>query len=190
MPRVNWGIDAEVIDEFDRDAQFTPYTGPQPPVNMVYCFTIKNLKHVAGTDKKYPQLRAGLTLEPRNNDEAKYGGYFIMKFMTIAPPKDGKQGTGFQYIPFLDALGVSSVDFTTKTQTDEDGNVKRIGPWRNEGDTLILARIEMKADQNGEPRVEVTWVGDASNVVFEDIDEAEEAEEFDEDELYDDEDED
>lgn len=189
MPKVNWGIDDDVIDSFDRDAQFKPYTGALPPTNMVYCFSIKTLKHVAGANGKWPQLRAGLSLEPRNQEEAKYEGYFIMRFMTIAPPTADKKGTGFQYIPFLDALGVSATDFTQRTITDEDGNVKRIGKWKNEGNTLILCRLENGADQNGAYRVDAGWVGDASEVIFEEYDsEVTEDGEFDDDELYDDED--
>jgi len=185
MPRANWGVTTEDIDNFDRDAQFKPYAGPKPPTGVVYCFSIVKLTHhAAPSPGKFPQMRAGLVLEPRTEDERKYKGFYITKFMSIAPdrPSEGKKGTGFQYVPFLDALGVSSNDFTEKTLVDEDGAIKRIGPWRNEGDTLILAQLvngtrDRKNEETGRvetvPTIEVGWVGEASGVVFEITDDAE-----------------
>jgi hypothetical protein len=199
MPRVNWGITQNDIDQFDREAQaqYAPYTGIDPPAGKVFCFTLKSLKHVDGTEPskgqegKWPQLRAGLSLEPRNQAEADYEGYFIMHFMTIAPAVNGKKGTAFQYVPFLDALGVTEQDFMKRTHTDEDGKVTKIGPWINEGDTLILARLKMGADfKTGAPRLEVDWVGEASGVTFEEYESVvpteDDAEDFDDADLYDD----
>ena len=170
MPRADWGIDESVIDDFDRSAQFTPYTGPTPPVPATYCFTVSSLKMAPAANSKHPQLRIGLTLEPRNQTEAKYAGYWIMKFAVVAPPNSGSKGTAFQYVPFLDALGVTSKDFVRRTILDEQGNVRKIGSWVNGGDTLVLCQIKMGADQNGSPRVEADWIGSAADVEFEEYD--------------------
>jgi len=153
MPRANWGVNASDVDDFDRDSQYKPYDGPVPP-NAVYLWRIKVLKYVAGARDKFPQLRIGIELVPRGEyDERRYKGYFTMMF---APISDRTQ---FRYVPFLDAIGVTATDFTRKTITDEEGNIKRIGPWRNDGQTLIKAELKDEADQNGNPRKGIGWVG-------------------------------
>lgn len=172
MPRVNWGIDAEVIDEFDRESQFSPYTGPIPP-NGVYQWRIKVLKSAAGTGEKFPQLRVGLELVPRNKDENKYRakgqGYFVMKFLSISPDN------AWVYTPFCDAIGVKGKEFTRGTITDEEGNVKKIGNWRHDGKTLVLGQLEDKLDNNNNPIKTVGWVGaveDSAEELEDDEDEA------------------
>ena len=152
MPRVNWGVGKEVIDEYDRDSQFTPYRGKTPP-NGVYKFKVKTLKSAAGTKTKNPRLTAGLELVPRDADEKPFKGYYIPKFMAIADTN------GFQWIPFLDAIGVSSAEFLRGTVTDEDGNVRKIGNWKMDGTTEILAQLADGTDQNDNPRKEIKWVG-------------------------------
>lgn len=155
MPRVRWGIEAGDVDDFDRESQYAPYQGPIPP-NAVYQWKVKQLKSVAGSRDKYPQLRIGLELEPRKGrDENKYRGYFVMVFLPIT------QKTNFRYAPFLDAIGVSGREFTNGTITDEEGNVKKIGRWRNDGKTLILGQLVERADENGALRKEVAWMGSA-----------------------------
>lgn len=153
MPRANWGVESSDVDSFDRDSQYAPYTGPVPP-SAVYQWKVKVLKHMAGTREKLPQLRVGLELVPRAEyDERKFKGYFAMAFLPIG------EKTGFRYVPFLDALGVSGADFTRKTITDEEGNIKRIGQWRNDGDTVILAELKDEVDQNDNPRKGIGWIG-------------------------------
>lgn len=154
MPKVSWGVGAADIDNFDRDSQYAPYDGPIPP-NGVYQFLVKVLKHTAGTREKNPQLRVGLELVPRNGrkDERKLKGYFIMAFL----PVTGK--TAFRYVPFLDAIGVSGREFERGTITDEEGNVKKIGRWRNTGEEIIKAELRDSVDQNGAPRKEIGWMG-------------------------------
>ena len=152
MPLVNWGINSEVVDDWDRESQFQPYKGPVPP-NGVYQWCVKILKFAAGTRDKLPQLRIGLSLVPRGADEKKYKDYFIMMFPPIA------DNTEFRYVPFLDAIGVSGKEFTRGTRTDEEGNIRKIGRWVNDGKTLILAQLQDGVDQNNNPRKEITWVG-------------------------------
>lgn len=138
MPKVNWGINAETIDNFDRDSQFKPYDGPLPPDRAVFQFRVKQVKYIAGTREKNPQLRAGLELVPRrsNPDDRRYKGYYITAFMAITERNE------FAYVPFLDALGVSATDFTNRTISNEQGDIKRIGRWQNDGKTLIRAQIK------------------------------------------------
>lgn len=172
MPRARWGIRAGDVDDFDRDSQYSPYTGPTPP-NAVYEWLVKVLKYIPGTRDKHPQLRVGLELVPRedNRDERQYAGYFCMAFLPIT------EKTAFRYVPFLDAIGVSGREFIERTVTDEDGNIKKIGAWRNDGKEIILAQLADGVDQNGNTRKEITWFGAASD------DEAEEDEEYDDEEI-------
>lgn len=154
MPKVNWGVRAADIDNFDRDSQYAPYDGPIPP-NGVYQFKIKVLKSIAGTREKNPQLRVGLELVPRKSrkNERAMQGYFIMAFLPVT------ERTQFRYVPFLDAIGVSGREFERGTITDEEGNVKKIGRWRNNGDEIIKAEIKDDTDQNGNPRKDIGWMG-------------------------------
>lgn len=174
MPKVNWGVRAADIDNFDRDSQYAPYDGPVPP-NGVYQWKVKVLKSVAGTREKNPQLRVGLELVPRKADpsEKRMKGYFIMAFLPIMDK------TQFRYVPFLDALGVSGREFERGTITDEEGNVKKIGRWRNGGDTLIKAELKDGTDQSGNPRKDIGWMGALT-------DEPDDDEDFDEDDEQDD----
>lgn len=143
MPRVKWGINSGVIDDFDRESQYKLYTGPIPP-NGVYEWRISTLKFVAGTKDKFPQLRVGLELVPRRGrkEERAYKGYFVMAFLPIA------ENTQFRYVPFLDAIGVSGHEFINGTITDEDGNIRKIGRWKNSGEEMIAAQLIEKPDQN------------------------------------------
>lgn len=180
MPKVRWGINARTVDEtFDRESQFKPYDGPTP-TNGVYQFQVKVLKSVAGTREKLPQLRIGLELVPRSGrkDERRYAGYFIMVFAPISDK------TAFRYVPFLDAIGVSVRDFADRTNVDEDGNIKSIGKWRNDGKTLVAAELRDGTDDKGNSRKEVGWIGELN----EDADTDDDEEDYDEEE-YDDEEE-
>lgn len=149
MPRARWNISASDVDDFDRESQFKLYKGPIPP-NSAFLFRIKVLKFVSGTREKHPQLRIGLELVPRRgHDEKKYAGYFIMAFRAITPKSN------MFYVPFLDAIGVSGADFADRTITDEEGNVRRIGRWKNDGKQLIYAQLKDGQDQDGNTRQEV-----------------------------------
>lgn len=170
MPRVNWGVSASDVDSYDRDSQYKPYAGPIP-TNGVYQWQVKKLQHVAGTREKNPQLRIGLELVPRNKAEKKFAGYFILVF---APVTEKSQ---FRYVPFLDAIGVTANEFSRGTVTDEEGNIKKIGKWRNTGNALILGQLADDTDQNGAPRKKIGWIGG-----LEDLEEkSEEDDEFDDD---------
>lgn len=149
MPRANWGIDASDVDDFDRDSVYKPYTGPVPP-DAVYLFLIKKLQFVAADRKKLPQLRVGLELVPREDaDEERYDGYFIMDFLHISDK------TKFRYVPFLDAIGVSGKEFTTRTVTKEGGEIVKIGAWRNTGEEYIYAQLTTGTDQDGNSKKEI-----------------------------------
>jgi hypothetical protein len=169
MPKVNWGISAGDVDDFDREAQYKPYDGPVP-VNGVYRFKVKKLQFVAATGAKLPQLRIGLEIAPRAKAEKQYEGYYIMLF----PPVSNR--TQFRYVPFLDAIGVSGREFETGTITDEDGNIKKIGRWRFTGDVFIKGEIKDDTDQHGNPRKDIGWMG---------VDTGEAVEEEEDDEDYD-----
>jgi len=193
VPTVDWGLSKGVIDNYDRDSGYKPYTGKLPD-NAVYQWQITKVVYVAGVESKNkkhkpsknPQLRVSLVLVPRDKAEKKFKGYRQTKFMVIADT------TPFQYVPFLDAIGVTEADFKRRTKTDEEGNVKSIGPWRNDGKTLILGQLQDNRGENADkyPK-EVGWVGALDEEPETDEDEDEdEYEEDDEDEENDEEEED
>lgn len=184
MPTVDWGISKAVIDDYDRESAYKPYTGKLPE-NGVYQWKIVKCQSVAGTKKKNPQLRVSLRLEPRDKSEKKFSGYSMMKFMVIADT------TPFQYVPFLDAIGVTEADFRKRTMTDEEGNVKKIGPWKNDGKTLILGQLQdSRGEQADKYPKEIGWVGALDELPDdEDEDEDDYDEDEDEDEEEDEEDE-
>ena len=142
MPKARWGISASVVEDFDRASQFTPYAGPIPP-NGVYEWLITQLKYVPETSEKCAQMRLGLELAPRvdRKGESKYDGYSIMVFMPVT------EKSAFRYVPFLDAIGVSGRDFETRTIVDNDGNIKSIGKWRQDGEQYVAAELR---DNKGE----------------------------------------
>lgn len=175
MPRANWGVSSREMDDFDREKQFKPYTGPVPPL-AVYCWRIKVLRYFPATKDKHPQLRIGLELYPRNKNEKRYAGYFLMDFAPVAPKSQ------FRYVPFLDAIGVSTREFETRTIVDTEGNIQKIGKWRNDGDALILAQVKEGQDEKGQARREIGWYGALEE-------EPEEEEEYEDDEALDEDDE-
>jgi len=177
MPRADWGVSAAQVDDFDRSKQYKPYTGPTPPVGSVFQFVVKVLKHQARTKGKNAALQVGLELEPRNTEEKRFTGFFVTVFLPIA------DNTQFRYVPFLDAIGVTATDFTRRTITDEEGNIKKIGPYRHTGDALILAKTAI-SEYNGKTRNDVDWFGaaeESSEEEFDDGDDAEADEDFDDD---------
>jgi hypothetical protein len=132
------------------------------------------LVFVSGTRTKFPQLRAGLELLPREDGERKYKGFFITAFLPVSDK------TAFRYVPFLDALGVSEDDFLERTLTDEEGNVRRIGKWRMDGKTILGAQLKDGEDKDGNPRQEIGWMGEAAldDEADEDYDDEEADEEY------------
>lgn len=175
MPRADWGIAPGVVRDFDRDSQYRPYDGPTP-INGVYQFQVKFAKFIAPTDTKLPQLRIGLELVPRNQDEKKYAGFFIQLFRSIS------DRSAMFWVPFLDAIGVTETEFRTKTIYDSEGNIKSIGKWRSNGQTQIKAELKDETDQNGQPRKAIGWMGaaDAIEVDDEDYDD----EEYEDEEVF------
>jgi hypothetical protein len=122
----------------------------------VYVWTIKKLVFVAATEDTTAQLRIGLSLKPRNKSENKYDGYYITSFLHISDK------TAFRYIPFLDALGVSGRDFTSRTIIDENGNISKIGAWRNSGDFEIAGQLQDNdPDYASKNPKKVGWLGEA-----------------------------
>lgn len=174
MPKVNWGVKSADVDDFDRDSQYVPYSGPIPPDGM-YLWCIKVLQSVAGTRDKHPQLRVGLEFVPREGYDgeerfvdSRGQGYWIMAFLTITDK------TSWRYVPFLDAIGVNGAEFTRGTLTDEEGNVKKIGRWKHTGEELIMAQLKMGTDQNGDPKKEIGVFAPAPDDVYEDSEDEEE----------------
>lgn len=165
MPRANWGISASDVDEFDRESQYKPYAGPIPPSGPVYLWLIKKLQFISGTKSKLPQLRVGLELVPREDrDEEQYEGYFVMAFLPVS------EKTNFRYVPFLDAIGVTGREFERGTMYDEQGNIKKIGKWRNTGEEYICAQLKDGEDEKGNPRKEVGTFLEVPEEYFEDED--------------------
>jgi len=175
VPTVDWGLSKGVIDDYDRESGYKPYTGKLPD-NGVYQWQLTRLVYVSGTKQKNPQLRATFRLVARDKAEKKFSGYTNGKLMVIA------DSTPFQYVPFLDAIGVTDREFRTRTITDEDGNVKKIGSWKNDGEQIFLGQLQDNRGDNADkyPK-EIGWVGPIEE-------EADGDEEFDEEDDSDDED--
>lgn len=176
MPRANWEVTTTDVRNFDRSKQFTPYRGPLPPAGAVYQWQVKRAIFAAGTDEKVPQLRLGLELVPTSKEERRYKGYYVMTFRTVTA------NSQFVYVPFLDAIGVSENDFVNKTQIDSEGNIQRIGNWRNKGDQMILGQLIDSDNGKGGTRRDIRWIGPLDDPDNED-------DEDDEDDYIDDEDE-
>lgn len=159
MPRNDWGISASDIDDFDRSEVYAPYTGPQPPYGVTYQWRLKLLKFFSGDSRSKPQFWIGTELVPRpGRNEKKYNGYYVMTFLTISPNPKSR----VFWVPFCDALGIQGRD-TANTITDDEGNVKRIGRFRNNGDVQILGKLDQKEDgregHEGEMRPYLSWFG-------------------------------
>jgi hypothetical protein len=180
VPKANWGISRDDFENFDREKQFKPYTGPVPPSGQVFQWLLKKLQYFPGTREKNPQLRIGLELNPRRKEEKKYAGFFVMTFRAITPK------TQFLYVPLCDALGVTATDFTDRTRVNEEGDVLAIGRWRNKGDQLLMAQLKDSEDEKGNPRKDIGWIGPVED---DELDDDELDEEIDEDDYIDDEDE-
>lgn len=165
MGAVNWGISTRDIDNFDRDAQYKPYRGQIPP-NAVYRWRITKLQFFPGTGQKYPQLRIFAKLIPRTQAEQKYADFSVVSFRAVAPQ------TPFNYVPLLDALGVSSADFKNRTIADSEGNISRIGKWRNDGKQEIDAQLKDDEDQKGNARKDIGWIGAPKDVTDDEPDDS------------------
>lgn len=178
MPRANWGISSSDVDDFDRDSQFKPYMGPLPPSGVVYLWTIKKLVRVAATDDKVAQLRIGLELKPQTREQKKFKGYYITNFLPVT------DNTAFRYTPLLDAFGVSGRDFTTRTIIDEQGNIQKIGKWRNTGDFVIAAQLhDNDPDYVSKNPKKIGWMGEAPEDSDVDDDENESIEDEEDDDV-------
>ncbi len=157
MPKVRWNFDLKgMVNSFDRDSQFTPYTGERPPSYQVFAWRIKNFTYVSGTREKSPQFRAGLELVPRSGrDEDRYRGYYLTAYLNISQnPK-----AAFFWVPFFDAIGVTGDDIQQATNVTAEGNVLSIGQWKHTGKHLILGQLKDSTDQNGAYRQEIGWFG-------------------------------
>lgn len=172
MPKMNWGIKAADVDDYDRSSQYAPYDGPIP-VNGVYKWKLKRLVSVASAGTKLPQLRVGLELAPRSREEKQYAGYYITAFLPVS------ERTAFRYVPFLDAIGVTGREFENGTVTDEEGHIKKIGRWRFTDSVYIKAQLKDDSDGQGNPRKDIGWMGAVTSENMDDME--------DDDEEYDDE---
>lgn len=166
MPRANWGVTASDVDQYDRSTQFKPYTGEVPP-NGVYEFLIRTLKYMPATEDKNPQLRLGVALAPRASRprETRYDDFYVTTFIPVTPKSQ------FRYVPLLDALGVTSKEFVSKTIVDAEGNITSIGNWRQDGEQYICCQL---VDSNGGDErypKDIKWIGPVDEV--EDADDVE-----------------
>lgn len=154
MPNVNWGISPDSVDDHE-DNGYTPYMGPTNIPAGVYQWRIASMKRAPKTADKLPQWRVGLEMVPRkgNKEEQKFKGYFAMDFIPVSDK------TSFRYAPLLAVLGVSGNDFTKRCAVDQDGNILRIGKWKNDGKTLIAAQLVDDKDMEGNPRKSIRGGG-------------------------------
>lgn len=173
MPIADWNLSQGVIRDFDREKanEYAPYTGPKPS-NGVYKFRIvkHQMKQFAGDEESHPRLWALLTLIPRTKEEKRYAGYKVNFSAQVSD--DNPQW----YVPLLDVLGVSDQEFRRKTRITEEGNIKSIGNWRNDGSQELLAEI-----RHNEQYTNVRWVGPVTDATESDEDEEESEEDEDED---------
>jgi len=174
MPKASWGLSAGTVSDFDRDSTYKPYQGPLPP-NAVYKWRVINAFYAAATGEKLPQLRLLLGLVPRDKSEKRYEGFTCM---AMAPVGDT---TAFRYVPFLDAIGVTENDFNNRTDTDNEGKIRKIGKWLNNGKTEVAAQLEDNDFEGSKYPKSIGWVGE--------LEEYEPAEDEEEDEEYEEEDE-
>lgn len=170
MPKADWGLSAGTISDFDREKQFKPYQGPLPP-NGVYKWKVVNAWYAAATGEKLPQLRILLGLEPRDRSEKRYAGFTCMKLAVVGDT------TNFQYVPFLDAIGVSEPDFNRRTDLDNEGRVRKIGKWLNNGKTFVAGQLEDNDYEGSKYPKKIDWVGP-----LEEYEPEEEEEEYEEEE--------
>jgi hypothetical protein len=175
MPIADWGISKGVVDGFDREAQdarYKPYTGPKPPAGVYRWVVVKDMmKFQAGDDESFPRWSALLSLKARTRSEKPFEGFTAWFSANVS--NDNPQW----YVPMLDVLGVSDLEFRRKTRLTEEGAIKSIGAWRNDGTQELLAQVRYNGDYTN-----ITWVGkyDESSV-DEDEDEETEYEEEDDD---------
>lgn len=172
MPIADWGISRGTIDEFDREKanRYKPYTGPKPPAGVYRFVIVKDMmKFFAGDSESYPRWSAMLSLKPRTRAEKSFDGFRC--FFSANVSDENPQW----YVPMLDVLGVSDTEFRRKTRLTEDGIIKSIGAWRNDGTQEILAEIVHNGDYTN-----VRWVGKISEADLEEAEEEEDEEEDDE----------
>lgn len=177
MPTVNWGLSVKAVESFDRDAQFAPYRGQIPP-NAVYRWRVYKLQFFPGGTEKYPQLRIFVELLPRTKAEGKYRGFRVVSFRAVA------DHTPFNYVPFLDAIGVTAPDFVNRTKVDSEGNVLSIGRWRNNGKQEIDAQLVSEEDLKGAERKDIKWIGAVLDDEPDDSDDDDYLDDSDDDEEY------
>lgn len=174
MPIADWGISRGVVDEFDREKanRYKPYTGPKPPAGVYRFVIVKDMmKFFAGDAENYPRWSAMLSLKPRTKAEKSFDGFRC--FFSANVSEENPQW----FVPMLDVLGVSDTEFRRKTRLTEEGVIKSIGAWRNDGTQELLAEIVHNGDYTN-----VRWVGKVDDSIVEDDDEDDESDE-DEDEL-------
>ena len=178
MPRAQWGVSATEVDQFDPATQFKPYTGEVPP-NGVYEFLIRAMKYMPATDDKNPQLRLSVALAPRASRprEARYDDFYVTTFIPVTPKSQ------FRYVPLLNALGIPSRDFINKTIVDAEGNITRIGDWRQDGEQYILCELVDSTGGDDRYPKDIKWIGPIND---DEAEESDNADQNDDEEIDDD----
>jgi hypothetical protein len=167
MPIADWGLSQGTVDSFDREkqAEYSPYTGPKPSAGVYRFRVVKDqMRMQPGDEERYPRWSALLYLVPRTREEKRFEGFRC--FFSANVQDDKPQW----FVPMLDVLGVSETEFRKKTVLTEEGIIKRIGAWRNDGTQELLAEVRY----NGE-YTNVNWVGpyETSDEEDEEVDEYE-----------------
>lgn len=169
MPIADWNLSQGVIRDFDREEakRYAPYTGPKPS-NGVYKFKVvkDQMRMQAGDEETHPRWSAMLVLVPRTKEEKRYDGYRCFFSANITDENPG------WFVPMLDVLGVSDQEFRRKTRITEEGIVKSIGNWRNDGTQELLAEIRHNGDYTN-----VRWVGPVTDATASEEDEESEEDE-------------
>jgi hypothetical protein len=179
MPTVQWGISRGTLTNYERSS-FKPYDGELPP-NRIFRWKIRKMVYKAATAESPAQLQMGLELIPRKgrNDE-RYAGYYLTVFQRIT------DSSVYYWGPILDALHVSEAAFQA-AKIDNEGNIRSMGKWRNDGNQFIMGRLA-DDNYNGKIGKKIDWWGEDTGEAAPDIDD-EEDEEYDEEEYESDEEE-
>jgi hypothetical protein len=180
MPKADWGLSAGVVSDFDHEASYKPYQGPLPP-NAVYKWKVINAFYAAPTGDKLPQLRLLLGLTPRDKSENRYSGFTCMAMTPIG------DNTAFRFAPFLAAIGVSENDFYNRTDVDNEGKIRKIGKWLNNGKTFVAGQLEDNDFEGSKYPKTIGWVGELEEYEPEEDEEEEEYEDEEEEEYEEDE---
>lgn len=142
MGKVKWGNvggDQEALTADDinsAETGYKPFDGPTPAPG-VYRMRI-SLKQQTSSNGN-PMINVMGVLVPRGDRK----GENKMKGFTAWGRIPVMKSTAFRVRPLLEALKVSATDFLSKTMTDEEGRITRIGKLNLADGVEVLAELRM-----------------------------------------------